>query len=68
MRLPLSILTGVGFIGGTILKKGDLVTGVTTAGTLWLITVIGLYLGAASLCWAASQPSLGLSPSRPQMG
>ncbi|MGY3444778.1 putative membrane protein YhiD involved in acid resistance [Bradyrhizobium sp. USDA 4473] len=31
MRLPLGILTGVGFIGGgTILKKGDLVTGVTT--------------------------------------
>ncbi|MEN3349802.1 MAG: putative Mg2+ transporter-C (MgtC) family protein, partial [Bradyrhizobium sp.] len=27
MRLPLGILTGVGFIGGgTILKKGDLVT------------------------------------------
>ena len=34
MRLPLGILTGVGFIGGgTILKKGDLVTGVTTAAT-----------------------------------
>src|ERR1700742_2216314 len=43
MRLPLGILTGVGFIGGgTILKKGDLVTGVTTAATLWLATVIGL--------------------------
>ena len=37
MRLPLGILTGVGFIGGgAILKKGDLVTGVTTAATLWL--------------------------------
>jgi putative Mg2+ transporter-C (MgtC) family protein len=31
MRLPLGILTGVGFIGGdTIVKKGDLVIGVTT--------------------------------------
>ena len=31
MRLPLGILTGVGFIGaGTIFKKGDLIAGVTT--------------------------------------
>jgi len=50
MRLPLGVLTGVGFIGGgTILKKGDLVTGVTTAATLWLMTVIGLCLGAGEL-------------------
>ncbi|MBU6464135.1 MAG: MgtC/SapB family protein [Bradyrhizobium sp.] len=50
MRLPLGILTGVGFIGGgTILKKGDLVTGVTTAATLWLMTVIGLCLGGGQL-------------------
>jgi len=34
MRLPLGILTGVGFIGaGAILKRGDLVTGMTTAAT-----------------------------------
>ncbi|MGH8300249.1 MAG: MgtC/SapB family protein, partial [Steroidobacteraceae bacterium] len=39
MRLPLGILTGVGFIGaGTILRRGDLVTGVTTAATLWVVT------------------------------
>src|SRR5262244_3298753 len=38
MRLPLGILTGVGFIGGgTILKKGDIVTGVTAAAALWLM-------------------------------
>ncbi|HEY7844936.1 MAG TPA: MgtC/SapB family protein [Bradyrhizobium sp.] len=50
MRLPLGILTGVGFIGGgTIVKKGDLVTGVTTAATLWLMTVIGLCLGGGQL-------------------
>ncbi len=41
MRLPLGILTGVGFIGGgAILRRGDLVSGVTTAGTLWIMTVI----------------------------
>ena len=50
MRLPLGILTGMGFIGGgTIVKKGDLVTGVTTAATLWLVTVIGLCLGGGQL-------------------
>jgi putative Mg2+ transporter-C (MgtC) family protein len=50
MRLPLGILTGVGFIGGgTILKRGDLVTGVTTAATLWMMTVIGLYLGGGQI-------------------
>lgn len=46
MRLPLGILTGVGFIGaGAIFRRGDLVTGVTTAATLWVMTAIGLSLG-----------------------
>jgi putative Mg2+ transporter-C (MgtC) family protein len=50
MRLPLGILTGVGFIGGgAILKRGDLVAGVTTAATLWVMTVIGLCLGGGQL-------------------
>ncbi len=50
MRLPLGILTGVGFIGaGTILRRGDLVTGVTTAATLWIVTVIGLCFGGGQL-------------------
>jgi len=50
MRLPLGILTGVGFIGGgTILKRGDLVTGVTTAATMWMVTVIGLCFGGGQL-------------------
>jgi putative Mg2+ transporter-C (MgtC) family protein len=50
MRLPLGILTGVGFIGGgAILRRGDLVTGVTTAATLWVMTVIGLCFGGGQL-------------------
>jgi putative Mg2+ transporter-C (MgtC) family protein len=50
MRLPLGILTGVGFIGGgAILMRGELVTGVTTAATLWMITVIGLCLGGGQI-------------------
>jgi putative Mg2+ transporter-C (MgtC) family protein len=47
LRFPLGVLSGIGFIGaGAILKRGDLVTGVTTAATIWVTTVIGLILGA----------------------
>ena len=50
MRLPLGILTGVGFIGGgAILRQGGLVRGVTTAATLWATTVIGLCLGGGQI-------------------
>jgi putative Mg2+ transporter-C (MgtC) family protein len=50
MRLPLGILTGVGFIGaGAILRRESLVVGVTTAATLWLLTVIGLCLGGGQI-------------------
>jgi putative Mg2+ transporter-C (MgtC) family protein len=55
MRLPLGVLTGMGFIGaGAILRKGDVVTGVTTAATLWLATVLGL-------CFGGGQHGLGLA-------
>jgi putative Mg2+ transporter-C (MgtC) family protein len=47
MRLPLGILTGMGFIGaGAIVRKGEMVVGVTTAATLWFVTVIGLCFGS----------------------
>lgn len=50
MRLPLGILTGVGFIGaGAIVRRGDIVLGITTAATLWFATVVGLCLGAGQL-------------------
>jgi putative Mg2+ transporter-C (MgtC) family protein len=47
LRFPLGILSGIGFIGaGAIVRRDKLVTGITTAATLWLITVVGLILGA----------------------
>jgi len=47
MRLPLGVLTGVGFIGaGAILQKGNVIQGVTTAATLWFSTVMGFCFGA----------------------
>ena len=57
MRLPLGILTGVGFIGGgAILRRGDLVIGVTTAATLWYVTVVGLCFGGDQILlgWLAT--------------
>src|ERR1700745_3300013 len=40
MRLPLGILTGVGFIGGgAILRRGSLILGVTTPAPLWEVPV-----------------------------
>jgi len=54
MRLPLGILSGMGFIGGgAILRKGNLVHGITTAATLWFVTVMGL-------CFGGGQIGLGL--------
>jgi putative Mg2+ transporter-C (MgtC) family protein len=55
MRLPLGILTGVGFIGGgAILRKDNMVLGVTTAATLWFVTVMGL-------CFGSGQIGLGIA-------
>jgi putative Mg2+ transporter-C (MgtC) family protein len=50
MRLPLGILSGMGFIGaGAIVRKGRLVHGLTTAATLWFATVLGLCFGGGQL-------------------
>lgn len=57
MRLPLGILTGMGFLGaGVILRRGEAIRGITTAATLWLVTVIGL-------CFGGGQIALGLVAS-----
>lgn len=54
MRLPQGILAGMGFIGaGAIVRKGALIHGVTTAATLWLVTVIGLSFGSGQLALGA---------------
>jgi putative Mg2+ transporter-C (MgtC) family protein len=61
MRLPLGILTGVGFIGGgAILRRESLVVGVTTAATLWYVTVIGLCFGGGQIGLGAAATALGL--------
>ena len=60
MRLPLGILSGVGFIGaGVIFRRNDLVVGVTTAASLWIATVIGLCFGGGQLALGAIATGVG---------
>ncbi len=50
MRLPLGILSGIGFIGaGVIIKREKHVNGVTTAATMWFVTVLGLLFGGGNI-------------------
>jgi len=61
MRLPLGILSGMGFIGaGAILRKDNLVLGVTTAATLWFTTMMGLCFGGGQLGLGIAALTLGL--------
>jgi putative Mg2+ transporter-C (MgtC) family protein len=61
MRLPLGILSGMGFIGGgAILRRDSIVLGVTTAATLWFVTVVGLCFGGGQLGLGLGGLSLGL--------
>lgn len=62
MRLPLGILTGVGFIGaGVIVRKGELVIGITTAATMWFATVIGLCMGGGQLILGSVSTVIGFA-------
>ncbi len=61
MRLPLGILSGMGFIGaGAIVRRGNLVAGVTTAATLWLLTVLGLCFGGGQVVLGLVGAALGV--------
>lgn len=60
MRFPLGILSGIGFIGGgAILKRGELAVGVTTAATIWFVTVMGLCFGGGQLAIGLAGFALG---------
>ena len=49
-RFPLGILSGMGFIGaGAILRRNNVIEGVTTAATLWFVTMIGLCFGGGQI-------------------
>src|SRR6202167_2544443 len=61
MRLPLGILTGMGFIGGgAILRRDGFVLGVPTAATLLFVTVIGLCFGGGQIALGIAATALGM--------
>lgn len=52
-RVAAQILTGIGFIGGgTVLRQGSTVYGLTTAATLWVVASIGMACGCGRFNWA----------------
>ena len=65
MRLPLGVLTGIGFIGGgAILKRRDDVIGLTTAASLWFMTILGLCFGAGLLAFGSAAAAVGFAVLR----
>jgi putative Mg2+ transporter-C (MgtC) family protein len=61
MRLPLGVLSGIGFIGaGAIVRRDNFVVGVTTAATIWFLTVIGLCFGGGQIALGLVGAALGI--------
>jgi putative Mg2+ transporter-C (MgtC) family protein len=61
VRMAQGVLTGIGFIGaGTIIRQGDAVSGITTAGTIWMAAALGLVAGAGFYILAISGAILAI--------
>ncbi len=46
-RIAAQVVTGIGFLGaGTILHTRGMITGLTSAATIWVVSAIGLTIGA----------------------
>lgn len=59
-RIAAQVVSGIGFLGaGAILRLGNNVKGLTTAASLWLVSAIGLAVGAGFYLGAAV--ALGIS-------
>jgi putative Mg2+ transporter-C (MgtC) family protein len=53
-RLAAQIVSGIGFIGaGTIMQGGGVVTGLTSAATIWVVAALGIAVGAGFYIEAA---------------
>ncbi len=53
LRVAAAVITGMGFIGaGTIIQSQGMVHGLTTASTLWMVTGLGLVVGAGYYIFA----------------
>lgn len=58
-RLAAQIVSGIGFIGaGTIMQGGGMVTGLTSAATIWVVASLGIAIGAGLYIEAAGTAAL----------
>lgn len=47
VRIASNIVTGIGFLGaGAIVRRGDMVEGLTTASIIWVCGAVGMVVGA----------------------
>lgn len=61
-RIAASVVSGIGFLaGGSILRSGATIQGITTAAALWLVTAIGLAAGGGMFIEAAFTTGLGVA-------
>ncbi len=60
-RIAASVVSGIGFLaGGSILRTGVTVQGLTTAAALWLVTAIGMCAGAGMFVEGAVVTAFGI--------
>jgi putative Mg2+ transporter-C (MgtC) family protein len=58
-RIAAQVVSGIGFLGaGTILLRGEVVRGLTTAASLWSVAAIGLAVGGGLYVEAAAATAL----------
>jgi putative Mg2+ transporter-C (MgtC) family protein len=61
-RLGAGVLAGIGFLGaGTILRHENTIRGVTTAASLWFVTVMGLTIGLGQFALGLTCTGLALA-------
>src|SRR5689334_14181267 len=58
-RLAAQIVSGVGFLGaGTIMQGSGMVTGLTSAATIWVVAAIGIAIGSGNYIGATGATAL----------
>ncbi len=61
-RIAAGIVTGIGFLGaGAIIRIGDLVRGLTTAGCIWFVAALGITIGQGLYALAIVSTVLALT-------
>jgi putative Mg2+ transporter-C (MgtC) family protein len=60
-RIAAGIVTGIGFLGaGAIMRIGDLIRGLTTAGCIWFVAALGIVIGQGFYALAIASTGVAL--------